>query len=177
MFTSGASHSSPLTEPASSPEAPGALQGTGAAVLWFVRSAGILLLLTGTAKIYSALYGEEKMLISEDPIAGIQLGRLMLWVGGAEVVVALLCWFRRATNLSLRLLAAMSTTFLFYRFLLWYTLSPRPCPCMGNLTDPLGLSLETADMMMKALLAYLVIGSYSAIVWLALQRRRGAARD
>ena len=36
---------------------------------------------------------------------------------------------------------------------------------MGNLTDALHLEPEVADNLMKVILAYLLLGSYSLLVW------------
>ena len=51
------------------------------------------------------------------------------------------------------------------RFGLWWMGWHKPCNCLGNLTDALHLSPQTADNIMKVVLAYLLIGSYGLLFW------------
>ncbi|MEI2725877.1 MAG: hypothetical protein V9H26_20885 [Verrucomicrobiota bacterium] len=129
----------------------------------FVLSAGSILAITGIAKIWSGL-GNSKFLAVVDPIIGIKFGQLMLLVGLAEIVIALVCFFSKRQTLALGLVAWMSTNFVVYRLGLWWMHWHRPCNCLGNLTDALHISPQTADNIMKALLAYLLIGSYGLLI-------------
>ena len=52
----------------------------GGWVRWCVRSAGVVLLLTGLAKLWSAM-GEARVLGVRDPLFGLTSRQLMLWVG------------------------------------------------------------------------------------------------
>ncbi len=126
--------------------------------------AGVILAVTGIAKVWSGL-GDSKLLAVIDPIIGIKFGQLMLVVGAAEIVIALVCFFSRRQTLALVLVAWMSTNFVVYRLGLWWMDWHRPCNCLGNLTDALHLSPQTADNIMKVLLAYLLIGSYGLLIW------------
>lgn len=130
---------------------------------WFVISAGATLGITGFSKIWSGL-GNSKFLAVVDPILGIKFGQLMLLVGLAEVVIALVCFFSKRQTLALGLVAWMSTNFVVYRLGLWWMNWHRPCSCLGNLTDALHISPQTADNIMKVLLAYLLVGSYGLLV-------------
>lgn len=129
----------------------------------FNFSAAGILVFTGIAKIWSGL-GNSKFLAVVDPIIGIKFGQLMLAVGAAEIVVALVCFFSKRQTLALGLVAWMSTNFVVYRLGLWWMDWHRPCSCLGNLTDALHLRPETADNIMKVLLAYLLIGSYGLLI-------------
>lgn len=62
------------------------------------------------------------------------------------------------------LLAWMTTNFLLYRLGLWWLDWKRPCPCLGNLTDALGISPAMADTIGKGLLAYLLVVSYALLI-------------
>ncbi len=128
----------------------------------FVLSAGAILAITGIAKAWSGL-GNSKFLAVVDPIIGIKFGHLMLAVGAAEIAIALVCFFSKRQTLALGLVAWMSTNFVVYRLGLWWMDWHRPCNCLGNLTDALHLSPQTADNIMKVLLAYLLIGSYTLL--------------
>jgi hypothetical protein len=57
-----------------------------------------------------------------------------------------------------------------YRLGLWWMDWKKPCSCLGNLTDALHISPQTADNITKVLLAYLLIGSYGLLLWQWKQR-------
>ena len=129
---------------------------------WFLLSAGAVLCVTGIAKVWSAL-GSSKFLEVVDPIVGIKFGHLMLAVGVTENVMALVCFFSKRQTLALALVAWISTSFMVYRLGLWWMDWHRPCSCLGNLTDALHIPPQVADNIMKAVLTYLLIGSYAAL--------------
>jgi hypothetical protein len=136
----------------------------GAFARWFILSAGVILGVTGIAKVWSAL-GSSKMLAEHDPILGLKFGTLMLVVGVAEIVIAAICFFTKRPTLALGLVAWMSTNFLVYRIGLWWMGWKKPCSCLGNLTDALHISPQTADNVIKVMLAYLILGSCWFLIW------------
>ena len=138
---------------------------------WFVLFFGAILPITGVAKVWTGL-GNSKFLTVVDPIIGIKFGQLMLLVGVAEIVIALVCFFSKRQTLALALVAWMSTNFVVYRLGLWWMDWKAPCGCLGNLTDALGIAPQTADNIMKVLLAYLLIGSYGLLIWQWRQSRK-----
>lgn len=131
--------------------------------LW-ILSIAVILTITGVAKIWSGL-GNSKFLAMVDPIIGIKFGFLMLAVGVAEIAIALVCFFSKRQTLALGLVAWMSTNFVVYRLGLWWMNWKKPCSCLGNLTDALHISPQTADNIMKVVLAYFLIGSYGLLIW------------
>jgi hypothetical protein len=137
----------------------------------FVTSAGAILALTGLAKIWSA-FGKAQVLEEIDPIVGIKFGHLMLGAGVVEVAIAIVCCFARRWETKYLLLAWLATMIAGYRFALWYIDWRIPCSCLGSFADALRLSPQTADGIMKGVLAYLGIGAYLlyAIQW--MQKRR-----
>lgn len=128
-------------------------------------SAGAILALTGLAKVWSA-FGSARLLNTPDPLLGIPFGHLMLAVGVLELLIASVCLFSHAQKLSLALVAWLATNFVIYRLGLWWIGYHKPCSCLGNLTDALHISPQTADTAMKIILAYLLIGSYGGLFWL-----------
>ena len=130
----------------------------------FVLSAGATLAITGIAKIWSTL-GNAKMLAVADPITGISFRWLLLAVGAAELVIALVCFFSKRQTLALGLVAWICINFLVYRLGLWWMDWHRPCSCLGNLTDALHIPPQLADNVMKVVLAYLLVGSYGMLLW------------
>jgi hypothetical protein len=51
-----------------------------------------------------------------------------------------------------------------------------PCNCLGNLTDPLHISPQLADNIMKVVLSYPLIGSYRLLFWEWHARRQLTAQ-
>jgi len=137
----------------------------------FCVTAGIILAITGGAKIWSGL-GDSKFLAVVDPIFAVKFGPLMLALGLVEIVIALVCFFGKRQTQAVLLVAWLSTGFVIYRLGLWWMDWHRPCNCLGNLTDALHISPQTADNIMKALLAYLLIGGYGLLIWQWRQGKR-----
>jgi hypothetical protein len=138
---------------------------------WFLVSAGVMLCLTGAAKIWTA-FGNVKILIVVDPFLSIEFRHLLLAVGVAELVLGLACFFNKGQTVTAILLACFTTNLLAYRLGLWWINWRTPCNCLGNLTDVLHIPPQTADTAMKIILAYLLIGSYATLFWLWRQQKR-----
>lgn len=137
----------------------------------FCMSAGLILSITGAAKVWSA-FGNAELLRRMDPICNIQFAHLMLFVGLFELVLAGLCLFSKSNAISITLVAFLSGSLLVYRFGLWWIGWHRACSCLGNLTDALHISPQAADTAMKVVLAYLLIGSYSTMLWFWRQNQK-----
>ena len=130
---------------------------------WFCLSAGLILLVTGLAKVLSTL-GVNRMLDVADPVFGLNFRHLFMAVGLLEFAAAFLILLTDLRpRLKLLLIAWLSTNFVLYRAGLWLMDWHRPCNCLGTLTDFLHLSPTTADWMVKAALAYMVFGGYGLL--------------
>lgn len=140
----------------------------------FIISSGVVLSITGIAKIWSS-FGEARILVVPDPLISIELGHLLTLVGTAEVIIASVCLFSRRQLLSIVSVAWLATSFVVYRLGLLWLGWHRPCSCLGNLTDAIGVSPQAADNVMKGVLAYLLIGSYTAVFLLWRQRKSVSA--
>jgi len=137
----------------------------------FIISAGVVLSITGIAKIWSGL-GQARILVVPDPLIGIALGNLLCLIGTVEVAIALACFFSKRQLLPIVSVAWLATGFVLYRLGLLWIGWQRPCSCLGNLTDALHIPPQTADTAMKIILAYLLIGSYATLFWLWRQRKK-----
>src|SRR5579885_136466 len=121
--------------------------------MFFVVSAGGMLLVTGMAKLLSG-FGNAEVLGTTDPVFKIDF-RLLFWiVGGVEVVIAVVCAFSKKIKLPAILIAWLATSFIGYRFGTLLLGWRRPCPCLGSFTDALHIPSQTADTAMKIILAY-----------------------
>jgi hypothetical protein len=114
------------------------------------------------------------MLTVLDPIVGVPFRWLLLALGLVELLIAGVCFFGKNMKLATLLVAWLATNFLVYRLGLWWMGWHRPCGCMGKLSDALHISEQTADNLMKVVLAYLLIGSYGLLLW---QWRRQGQKD
>ena len=79
--------------------------------------------------------------------------------------------YTRTYKTSLALLAWLATALVMYRIGLKWVGYLKPCSCLGNLTDALNISPQTADMTMKINLAYLLVGSYANLLWISARQR------
>jgi hypothetical protein len=138
---------------------------------FFFSSSGIILLITALAKIVSA-FGNSAVLNIYDPVFAITFRKLLLISSLIEIIVGLISVWNKNEFLKACLLASLSVTFLSYRFELWWIGYRRYCPCLGTLTDALHIPPQTADTVMKIILAYLLIGSYATLFWLWRQKRQ-----
>ncbi len=130
----------------------------------FLKTAAVLLLVTGVAKLATPL-GGTRVLAVADPILGLSFGKLLPLVGAAEIAVAVACLSSRlGTRLKLGLVAWMAANFLVYRIGLWAVGWHHPCSCMGSLAGALHLSDQTADNAMRIALAYLLTGSCACLM-------------
>lgn len=135
----------------------------------FIAVAGVMLALTGLAKAFSAI-GPSRVLDVADPVFGVPFRGLMLLVGFTELLIAFFCLFTKQRTFCVCAVAWLSTSFMIYRLGLSFMDWHRPCKCLGNVTDLLHISPQIADNIMKTVLAFLLLGSYGAI--LQLWRRR-----
>lgn len=143
----------------------------GQTIAMFSVLAGILLLVTGAAKIFSS-FGHSEILVERDPIFGFTFGRLMILVGLLEIMVAICCFYPKNKVMSMIFVAWLSSLLLLYRVGLKLTLWHRPCPCVGYFTDALNISPGKADFIMKMILAYLLLVSYGSLFLFARQKWR-----
>lgn len=137
----------------------------------FLPTAGAILAVTGLAKAFSAT-GASRSLDVADPLIAIPFRHLMLLAGLTELFIAFFCLFTERRTSSLLAVAWLGTVFVAYRLGLWLTDWHGPCPCLGNLTGELHISQRLADNLLKVVLAYLLVGSYSELFWLWKPRKR-----
>ena len=131
----------------------------------FVLAAGVLLLVTAGAKSVSS-FGRAGILAMPDPIFQMPMRSVLQMASIVEFTVALVCILGKRIYLQAAVLAWLSSIFAVYRLALWHLGYHKPCNCMGNLTDALHISPGAADLAMKMVLGYLLLGSYAALFWL-----------
>ena len=130
----------------------------------------ILLLLTAAlGKFISS--GSSASGHLSDPVFSVEL-RSLLWLAGVmELVVVVICLAAKNDLIAAGAIAWLATNFALYRFGLWWAGSTHSCGCFGNITEVLHISTETADLLMKIILAYLFFGGYFSLFCFLRQKR------
>jgi hypothetical protein len=141
----------------------------------FIYSAAIVLLLAGLAKVISAT-GHGKILLQVDPLTGFKFRDLFYIAGGTEIIISLICVISWRIWISAALVAWLATSFLTYRIGLVLIGYHKPCSCLGSFTDAVHIPPQIADMTMKIVLLYLLIGSYGILLWSWRQNQRPSLR-
>ncbi len=126
-------------------------------------AAGMILAITGLAKLLTVT-GDTTLLRVPDPIFGVEFRYLMAAVGLAELVIAGFCFFTRWDALSTVMVAWVASGFMLYRVGIRSADWQRPCGCLGDLTDVLRISSQTAEWISIGLLGFLLVGSYGVLV-------------
>jgi hypothetical protein len=129
----------------------------------FLRTAAIILLATGLAKLISGL-GSAHILDTTDPIFLISFRHLFWFVGSLELVIATFCFIAEHAAFKAAVVAWLSSCFLLYRFALFLIGYHKRCPCLGNFTDALAIPTHTVDTVLWCILGYLFVGSCMAIL-------------
>jgi methylamine utilization protein MauE len=137
----------------------------------FIRSVGVVLLVTAVAKLFSAA-GTAKYLLVEDPIFRLPFRDLFIAAGTIEILIAVLCLLSPDLKLAVGMTMALSTAFVCYHIGLVWLHYTRPCRCLGNLTDALHLPPAWADVGIKAIVIYMALGSFACAARLTMRRRR-----
>lgn len=131
-------------------------------------------LVTGVLKLISA-GGASSALNLLDPFFSLKFKHLFVLVGLLEITVALICVFYNSMFVKLQTLFWLTFLISFYRLSLFFINYHRPCNCLGTLTESLHISPDNADMLMKAILIYLLVGGFLSLCWLYLWHRKHPA--
>ncbi|SRR6266536_4832447 len=130
----------------------------------FLKTASVLFVFTGFAKVLSAL-GEARILAQHDPIFDFLTNRQLIFVAGAmELSVGALIFSWPKILPRLCLVAWVSTLFLAYRTGLLAIGYHGSCPCLGTVADFTHLSPKAIDLVLKAILGYLLAVSFALLL-------------
>jgi len=124
----------------------------------FIYLSGLGLLITGIAKL-TTITGDVKLLNELDPIVGLQFWMLLAVAGIVELIVGAQCFLSSNHLRSVLSIFTLSLTFLSYRIGLWFTGWTKPCSCLGDLTQAIGMTEQNADNIAKLMLGFFIIGS------------------
>ena len=136
---------------------------------FFIYSAGAILLVFALDRFIIAA-GNSSLLAFPEPMFGIPLRRAVWIIGGLELVVAIICLFRKNTDIQPVLLAVFATSFVGLQIGSFW-MDEHPAIFIGSLTDPLRISRGTMGFLIHLLPVYLLAGSYATLFLLFLSKR------
>ena len=135
-----------------------------------IHSVVIILLVTAAAKFVSAA-GSNPILALPDDLLGIST-RSVLVIGGAlELLVIIALAIVRSELAKLSVIAWLGSIFAFYRLGKSILPSQSYCPCLGTITQQLGIAEPLAERLMLGVFAYLFIGSVTFIAFEIFSKR------
>lgn len=126
----------------------------------YLMSIGYILLFTIVAKVVF-LVSRWTERGGSSPVVPLVTHRvvLMLAVGLESGVAALLFCDRVSTVVAAVCVLWLSLLFVSYRISLWASGSTDLCGCLGNVPAVVGVSGESTDVALKAVLLYMLLGS------------------
>jgi hypothetical protein len=137
---------------------------------FFTLSGAVLLIVSASKLIVSFAYIPISLL--QDPVFLMPIRQVLRMVALIELIAALICFFGHSITLRAVSVAWLSSCFVLYHLGLHYLGYHKPCNCLGLLTEILHISPRTADIAIKVILAYLLIGSYATLFWLWRLRKQ-----
>jgi hypothetical protein len=124
----------------------------------FLLSCCVILTLTAWAKLYSAT-GHAVILFSSDPLLGVS-NRTVLWAAGVLELGVVAFLLLSEDNVSrCACVCWLALNFTLYRVGIFWLHPGKLCPCLGTVTDKLGLKPQTVNWMLKMVIVYMLAGS------------------
>lgn len=127
----------------------------------FLASVIAVLGVTAVAKLAGAA-GDAPLLALPDPLLGASNRTVIVLAAVMELVLAAVVWRRGRSPTTYLLLIWFSSLLLTYRASVAVLAPGRPCPCLGTLTDRIGMSPPVANALLLTLVLYILAGSMLA---------------
>jgi hypothetical protein len=124
---------------------------------WFFNFSAAMLFLTGVAKLYSSA-GTARILNIQDQLLHLGYRPLMISTGILEVSVGVFLLMNHNNLWRCLVLLFLSANFLFDHAGN-YLLGIHLCPCLGHLSDRLGLPLGLPEVILQFLVLYWLLNS------------------
>ncbi len=125
---------------------------------FFLRSGMVMLVGTAVAKLFSAT-GDAPVQFLPDPLLGLANRHVLIGVASVELAVAAVLGSPVAARLKYLLTAWLAANFLLYRVAFYWMNPGKVCPCLGNLTQRLGLNPNQVSWVLWGVVIYLLAGS------------------
>lgn len=128
-----------------------------------VQIASIILLLTGSAKLWSS-FGPSPILSYHDPLLLLIYRDVFRYVGSAELLVGSFLLVKPNASNAPRILIGIGSCFALYRIGA-SILHIERCPCLGTLTDSIPMNPRTINWLLMGAVAYMIVGGLLASRW------------
>ena len=138
---------------------------------FYTISAGVILVVTGAAKIVSGL-GKARVLDLADPLLFLPVRHVLLIVGVLELLIGAFLLLTSDPWSKLPVVGWLATNFLLYRLGLLWVGAYKPCNCLGTVADALPLPRVAVLWATNAAFLYLLLGSYFLLFFAWLRRAR-----
>jgi len=132
-------------------------RGSSRWVGYFVASASAIFFITGLVKLISS-FGRGRILNEFDPVFGFSYRTLFFSVGLIELAVAAALLVSTNPMIRLIMIAWLVSAFWIYRSAVHFLGDPKPCKCLGTLTQTIHIPEKTAENSMLFALCYLTCG-------------------
>lgn len=131
----------------------------------FIYSAGVLLLAAALGMFFSIEAGRG-LINPHEPLSGIGLPIFFCIVGGLELAVALVCLFGQNALLQTSLVLWLAINLAAYQAGLWWMgISGGFKGYLGDVSGAFGISVGIADLLLKALILYFLVGGLVSFLW------------
>ena len=143
----------------------------------FVGSAGVLLLVAALM-MFISLWSGRGLVHPHEPLLGMSLPKFFCICGGFELAVALICLFGQNTFLKAVLILWLAVNFAAYQAGLWWMNGAAGFKgYLGDVSAAFGISAGTADLILKALVLYLLAGSLLSLAWSWIKKESKEIQD
>ena len=140
----------------------------------FVSSASVLLLAAALA-LFISVWAGRGLIHPHEPLLGMSLPLFSWIIGGFELVFGLICLFGKKSILQATLVLWLAANLVAYLAgISWMGGSVGFKGYLGDVSAAFGISADTADMMLKTLVLYLLAGSLLSLLWVWAKKESGA---
>ncbi|HEY3931501.1 MAG TPA: hypothetical protein VGM58_03940 [Verrucomicrobiae bacterium] len=142
----------------------------------FAHSAGALLLASAVG-MFISIWAGTGLVHPHEPLFGMSLPDFFLIVSGLELAIGLICLFGKQTTLQVTLVLWLAMNFAAYQAGLWWMGGSAGFKgYLGDMSAAFGISAGTAEMMLKILVLYLLVGSFFSLLWSWIKKESGESQ-
>jgi hypothetical protein len=134
----------------------------------FIYSSAFSLLITAGSKLISAA-GSAAILDSFDVLFPLRTRLLLRLTGGVECMIAFLLLSQVPERVKAFLLSWLALCFMVYKIGRFVIHAPLPCPCLGSVSESIGLTVRTATNITDGLIIYYLAGT---VAYFALRQTK-----
>ncbi len=139
----------------------------------FTLSCVAILTATASAKLYTAMGGAGVLALA-DPVLGLPNRAVLFGAAAVELAAVAFLLLSGDPLAKCACVCWLASCFCLYRVGMSILHPGAPCPCLGNVTDRLGLKPQTANWLMLATIVYMLVAG-GVLMQRERRRRRSEA--